>query len=228
MKFLQEFILADWQFFCVLRELIFSIRTDWFFLLGINFAIFREYPTSSIDNIFVFIEYVQQKYTFSINKPVFRCFRRVVIEQTYFLVLYFCVANLSQNIYSGGNFCRKNVCGNFYLQEHIIADHLKNRKNQNSQKFRATWYLMMKIHSVSQEIFQKRLLMLTLCLKCITMYTNFLIIASEVLKDRQKIFMIRHFQQHFRFGTLWKQEIFGSHWDIFGNPSHIKTKIPCI
>ena len=59
MKFLQEFVLADWQFFCVLRELIFSIRTDWFFLLGINFAIFREYPTSSIDNIFVFIEYVQ-------------------------------------------------------------------------------------------------------------------------------------------------------------------------
>ena len=28
---------VDWQFFCVLRELIFAIRTDWFFLLGINY-----------------------------------------------------------------------------------------------------------------------------------------------------------------------------------------------
>ena len=40
-KFLREFIFADWRFFCVLRELIFAIRTDWFFLLGIN-AIFRK------------------------------------------------------------------------------------------------------------------------------------------------------------------------------------------
>ena len=27
--------------FCVLRELIFAIRTDWFFLLGINFCDFQ-------------------------------------------------------------------------------------------------------------------------------------------------------------------------------------------
>ena len=45
--------------FCVLWELIFAIRTDWFFLLGINFCDFRKYPVPSIDNIFVFIEYVQ-------------------------------------------------------------------------------------------------------------------------------------------------------------------------
>ena len=45
--------------FCVLRELIFAIRADWFFRLGINFAIFRKYPVPSVDNIFVFIEYVQ-------------------------------------------------------------------------------------------------------------------------------------------------------------------------
>ena len=45
--------------FCVLRELIFTIRTDWFFLLGIDFGDFRKYPVPSIDNIFVFIEYVQ-------------------------------------------------------------------------------------------------------------------------------------------------------------------------
>ena len=53
--------------FCVLWELIFAIRTDWFFLLGINFCDFRKYPVPSIDNIVVFIEYVQQKYIFSDN-----------------------------------------------------------------------------------------------------------------------------------------------------------------
>ena len=42
--------------FFVLRGLIFPIRRDGFFLLGINFAIFRKYPVPSIDNIFVFIE----------------------------------------------------------------------------------------------------------------------------------------------------------------------------
>ena len=37
------------------------IRTDWFFLLGINFCDFRKYPVPSIDNSFVFIENVQKK-----------------------------------------------------------------------------------------------------------------------------------------------------------------------
>ena len=36
-----------------------TIRTDWFFLLGIDFCDFRKYPVPSTDNIFVFIEYVQ-------------------------------------------------------------------------------------------------------------------------------------------------------------------------
>ena len=47
--------------FGVLRELIFAIRTDWFIPLEITvmFEIFRKYPVPSIDNIFVFIEYVQ-------------------------------------------------------------------------------------------------------------------------------------------------------------------------
>ena len=49
----------NWRFFCVLRELIFTIRTDWLFLLRLIFAIFRKYPVPSIDNVFVFIEYVQ-------------------------------------------------------------------------------------------------------------------------------------------------------------------------
>ena len=29
----------DWPFFCVLRELIFAIRTDWLFSMGINFSV---------------------------------------------------------------------------------------------------------------------------------------------------------------------------------------------
>ena len=32
--------------FCVLRELIFAVRTDWFFLLGINFCDFQKVPSS--------------------------------------------------------------------------------------------------------------------------------------------------------------------------------------
>ena len=52
-KFLREFIFADLAIFCVLRELSFAIRTDWFFLLGINFCDVQKVP--SIENIFVFI-----------------------------------------------------------------------------------------------------------------------------------------------------------------------------
>ena len=35
--------------------------------MGINFCDFRKHPVPSIDNISVFIEYVQQKYIFSNN-----------------------------------------------------------------------------------------------------------------------------------------------------------------
>ena len=45
--------------FCVLWEVSFAIKTNWFFLI---FAIFRKYAVPSIDNIFVVVEYVQQKY----------------------------------------------------------------------------------------------------------------------------------------------------------------------
>ena len=45
--------------FFVFRELIFTIRADWFFRLGINFTIFRKYPVPSVDNIFIFIEHIQ-------------------------------------------------------------------------------------------------------------------------------------------------------------------------
>ena len=45
--------------FCVLRELIFAIKTNCCFLIC---TIFGKYVVPSIDNIFVFIEYVQYKY----------------------------------------------------------------------------------------------------------------------------------------------------------------------
>ena len=87
------------------------------------FAFFRKYPVPGIDNIFVFIGYVQYKYIFSNNKPVFCCFWQVVIEQTRFLsTVFLCSEFKLENIYSGVNFCRKNVCGNFYLRELILAD----------------------------------------------------------------------------------------------------------
>ena len=54
-KLLREFILRISDFFCVLRELIFATRTNWFFLLGIDFCVFRKYPVPSIDNILVLL-----------------------------------------------------------------------------------------------------------------------------------------------------------------------------
>ena len=101
-KFLREFTFADWWFFCVLRELIFAIRTDWCFLLGINFGDFQKVPSTSIGNIFVFIEYVQEKFIYfqSINQyfVVYRFFflnerDKLWLNAHDFLVLYFCAAN---------------------------------------------------------------------------------------------------------------------------------------
>ena len=58
------------------------------------------------------------------------CVRReVVIEQTRFLSAVFLYRVRVKVIYSGVNFCGKNVCGNFYLRELIFADRWKNRKN---------------------------------------------------------------------------------------------------
>ena len=51
--------------------------------------------------------------------------RKVVIEPTQFLSSVF----LLENIYSGVNFFRKNVCGNFYLWELVFANHCNNIAN---------------------------------------------------------------------------------------------------
>ena len=90
------------------------------------FAFFRKYPVPSIDNFFVFIEYVQYKYIFSNNKPVFCCFWQVVIEQTRFVsTVLLCSEFKLETVYSGVNFCRKNVCGNFYLRGTYSCGSLK-------------------------------------------------------------------------------------------------------
>ena len=53
-----------------------------------------------------------------------------MIEQTRFLgTVFLCSEFNLENIYSGVNFRRKNVWGNFYLRELIFEDHKKNRKN---------------------------------------------------------------------------------------------------
>ena len=54
-----------------------------------------------------------------------------MIEQTRFLSTVFLRSESKlENIYSGVNFCGKNVCGSFYLRELIFADHWKNRKHR--------------------------------------------------------------------------------------------------
>ena len=56
------------------------------------------------------------------------------MKETQFLsTLFLCSEFKLENIYSGVNFCGKNVWGNFYLREIIFADRWKNRKNLNQR-----------------------------------------------------------------------------------------------
>ena len=56
-----------------------------------------------------------------------------MIEKAQFLSnISLCSEFKLENIYYGVNFCGKNVCGNFYLQEHIFADRWKNDKNRKN------------------------------------------------------------------------------------------------
>ena len=85
--------------FCVLRELIWLSGTHWFFLQELIFAILRKYPVLSIDNIFVFFDYVQWEYIFQTNSLYTVLFLNEAdkfwLNRHVFLVLNFCVANLS-------------------------------------------------------------------------------------------------------------------------------------
>ena len=105
---------------------------------------FSESPAQIIDNTFVFIEYVQWKYIFS-NNTMVHCplsktstrfdysnscgawKRQVTIEQTR-------LANLNYGIiiYSGVNFCGKNVCNIFW--QDLFDDRWKNCQNHRTHK----------------------------------------------------------------------------------------------
>ena len=123
---------------CVLRELIFAITRDWFFLLGINCCGFQgstQYPALIIFSFLLSTcnrnTYFQTiKQYFVVYRFVSEWKRQVVIEQTRFLgIVFLCSEFKLENIYCGENFSRKNVCGNFYLRERIFADRWKICEN---------------------------------------------------------------------------------------------------
>ena len=101
------------------------------------FAIFRKYPVPSIDNIFVFTEFMQ----FSNNKPAFRSTvlflnqRQVVIEQTRLLSSAFLCSELKlENIYSGVNFLGKKCLPWFLLAgTHFCGSVEKSQKLEHAK-----------------------------------------------------------------------------------------------
>ena len=131
-----------------LGELILAITIDWFFLLGINFCNSQKVPSTQHPALIIFSfllsTCIRNKHVAILRYPYpMKPMRQIVIGQTRLLSTVFLCSDLKpENIYFGVNFCRKNVCGNFYLRELIFAKKKiwKNRKNFNPQKFRATRY----------------------------------------------------------------------------------------
>ena len=87
-------------FFCVLRELLFATRKDWFFLLGINFCHFQKVPSTQHWQYFRFYwvraiemhilkQYYGVRLYFFIYRFVSLRKRQAVIEQTRFLGIVF-------------------------------------------------------------------------------------------------------------------------------------------
>ena len=100
-------------FLCSVRELIFVIRTDWFFLPGVNFLRFSE--SSQYYGVRTLCKYNQY---FVVYRFVSERKTQVVIEQTRFVSTVFLYSEFkSENIYSEVNFCGKNFGGNLYLRE---------------------------------------------------------------------------------------------------------------
>ena len=110
----------------------------------IIFAIFRKlrkYPVPQYPEVIIFSFFLstcnRNTYfqTININQYFVVSERKmqVAIEQTRFPSTVFLRSEFKlENIYSGVNFCGKNVCGNFYLRELIFADRWKNRKNRKN------------------------------------------------------------------------------------------------
>ena len=112
--------------FCVLWELIFAIRTDWFFSLGSNFCDFQKVPSTQYPALIIFSFLLstcnRNTYFQTINQyfivHLFVCEwnRQVVIEQTRFLsTVFLCCEFKLADIYSGVNFLGKNACANFFF-----------------------------------------------------------------------------------------------------------------
>ena len=102
---------------CILPELFFAFRTDWFFLLGTDFFAKERKKVSDKSLIIfssVFIEYVQWKHIFKkktlrFTYPVLKEQNRLLLfvirvqkrtDTTSLFVLYFCVANLRSRIFT--------------------------------------------------------------------------------------------------------------------------------
>ena len=115
------------------------------------FAIFRKYPVPSIDNKFVFIEYMQQKYIFLNNKPVFlwipfcfwvketSCDWTDTVSNTVFL----CSEFRLENIYSAVNFCGKMfevifICRNLFSG--LLEKSKKIRTGKNFMPHGRLWH----------------------------------------------------------------------------------------
>ena len=122
----------------MLRELIFAIRTDWFFLLGINFCDFQTVPSTQFWEYFRFywVRACNRNTVniFSNNKPVFRLFlnERDKLWLNRHDFLFLCSEFKLKNIYSEVNFFGKNVCGNSYFSEgtYFRGSLAKSQKSQ--------------------------------------------------------------------------------------------------
>ena len=133
--------LCGLSIFCVLRELIFATRKDWFFLLGINFCHFQKVPSTQHWQYFrfywvraiemhIFKQYYGVRQYFFIYRFVSLRKRQAVIEQTRFLDTVFLCSEFRLE-YPGVNFCGKNLCDNFYLRELNFCGSLKKKIRKN-------------------------------------------------------------------------------------------------
>ena len=123
-KFLQGLYFCRLAIFCVLRELIFPIRTDWF-CLELIFAIFRKYPCTQHWLYFRFYRVRAIEIHISSNKPVFSCFwvREANCDchdRHDFVVLYFCVVNLSWRIFTLEIIFAEKVCPTIFICGNLI------------------------------------------------------------------------------------------------------------
>ena len=126
--------IGDFFFVFARAHDFFAIRKLWFFLLGINFRDFQKLPDPALIKFsFLLSTFVRAT---ELNTPnntqgvsilcktsnklytvLFLKERdKVVIEQKQNLgIVFLCSEFMSENIYSGVNFCGENVCANSFI-----------------------------------------------------------------------------------------------------------------